>query len=159
MLELTGATRAQAIHWKNLGIIRADIQESTGTGVPNLYSFRNLIEIRVAVELVARFKVVHAPLAVLLQYVRDAMETKAEFVWFSRLDRNYLPPEAKKVLDSGGEIGVLALLERPPYCISGKREELWQEIMVGAQELGDLTGIVVDLGAVERHLRSKGATE
>ena len=48
VLSLTGASRSQLIHWTDVELIAA-YSETTGTGHHRRFSFRNLVEVRVAV--------------------------------------------------------------------------------------------------------------
>ena len=54
VLAHTGATRSQLIHWTNVGLVRAEVDETTGTGHHRAFSFANLAQVRVAVLLTGR---------------------------------------------------------------------------------------------------------
>lgn len=49
VLRLTGVSRRRLAYWLDQGIVGADVDEARGRGHVRLFSFRNLIEIRVAV--------------------------------------------------------------------------------------------------------------
>jgi DNA-binding transcriptional MerR regulator len=69
VLAHTGVTRSQLIHWTDRGLIAADVANAAGTGHHRVFSFRNLVEIRVAV-LLARYRMPIPSLASVMQVVR-----------------------------------------------------------------------------------------
>jgi DNA-binding transcriptional MerR regulator len=48
VLRITGVTRRRLSYWLDRGIITADVDEARGRGHVRLWSFRNLVEVRVA---------------------------------------------------------------------------------------------------------------
>lgn len=73
VLRLTGATRSQLIHWLNRGVIQASVQASPGTGVPNLFSFDDLVCLSVITDLVIAFSVPTSQVRILVPRLRDAL--------------------------------------------------------------------------------------
>lgn len=49
VLTHTGATRSQLIYWTAEGVIQPRIAETTGTGHHRVFSFQNLVDVRLAV--------------------------------------------------------------------------------------------------------------
>src|SRR5215510_3346543 len=54
VLTHTGATRSQLIYWTNEELITPDVEDTAGTGYHRAFSFRNLIQVRVATLLAPR---------------------------------------------------------------------------------------------------------
>ena len=54
MLAHTGATRSQLIYWTDAELITPDVTETAGTGHHRAFSFRNLIQVKIATLLAPR---------------------------------------------------------------------------------------------------------
>src|SRR5687767_1907675 len=48
LLKWTNATKTNLIHWSSIGLIKPDVEESTGRGHHNRYSSLNMIEVQLA---------------------------------------------------------------------------------------------------------------
>lgn len=143
VLRLTGATRAQLIHWTDRRLISASVQETTGTGSPRLFSYTDLLLIRSAVELVERFGLPIRKLNWAIQIIGFTLTTDHRILWLPRLPKGDSVPTdgcSFSSVESLGESLASARLARqsPEYFTAG---------------------IVVDIAAIDQALRSKGATE
>ena len=54
VLKHTGATRSQLIYWTHEALITPDIEDTAGTGHHRTFSFRNLVQVRIAALLASR---------------------------------------------------------------------------------------------------------
>jgi hypothetical protein len=138
IIALTGATRAQMIHWANLKVVVPSVQESAGTGVPRLYNFEDAVVVRVAVELTSRFKTPTSTLRWVAQAVRTVWTGQFRAIWITR-DRP--SGDSGKAFVSVREFG--AELVSPGF------EEVEH----------DAIGTLVNLDAVIRTLVANGAAE
>lgn len=71
VLRITGATKAQIVHWHGRGLIKPT-QESEGTGHKRLFDAQELVAIRGAVVLVNDFHLPLRALRVALEGIRTA---------------------------------------------------------------------------------------
>ena len=72
VLAATGATRSQLIHWTNVRLVTPDVTETTGPGHQRVFSFQNLVEVRVAVFL-AGYSISVRVMNFILRIVRRAL--------------------------------------------------------------------------------------
>lgn len=70
VLKLTTATRSNLIHWTNIGLIKADIDDSPGPGYPRRFSLLNLFEAELTAAVNRRFRVPVTVLAGVAQEFR-----------------------------------------------------------------------------------------
>jgi hypothetical protein len=140
--RLTGATRAQMIHWTTTKVVRAQTPRTEGTGHPRLFSGDELAAIRVAVELANQFKIPVSTLRLVLILVRNALRRQDELFWvtFVRVDPRH-----------------------PHKTMRGWSGTYWQFAphLLSSRSTGEdnmLTGLLVDLVAIRAELRQAGAT-
>ena len=122
VLAQTGATRSQLIYWTQVGLLRADVEETVGTGHPRTFSWRNLVQARIAVLLAQRGLSVSATTFV-LRAVKvskpggpapevvwiPARATTTHAVWMGSIPE--FAAELRRPMAGGGDAGIVIKLQ------------------------------------------------
>jgi|SRR5450759_3542032 len=108
--RITGLTRRQLEYWDDTDVIKPSIAESEGRGSPRLYSFRDLIELKVAARM--RRKLRPAQMRDLMQQL-EARGFKDPFVTVTFVETSggrqiaYIDPQYGPLSAHGREVGTV----------------------------------------------------
>ena len=125
VLTLTGTTRSQLIHWTDVELIAA-YGETTGTGHHRRFSFRNLVELRVAV-LLAGYGLPVRTMAFIIGQFRGHLNEAG-------------------VLDRDEVVWVPGNLEQISRIWTGSAQDLAAKI--GHRFFGDQAGLLIHVGGI-----------
>ena len=122
VLTHTGATRSQLIYWTDAELITPDVADTAGTGHHRAFSFRNLIQVKIATLLAARGLSVstigfilralrlspHASRYPEIAWIPTDATTTSNAVWTGSIAE--FPHELRHRMTGGGAIGIVIKL-------------------------------------------------
>jgi len=158
VIELSGATRSQLIHWTDKQLITASIQEATGRGGWRKFNEVDILLVMAAVELTRRFSFPLRPLKAALAAVNEAATAQCQVVFLSGVPS----AQPRRRTDSRD-----AAIEPSPSPVSGRNWEWMGSYLELAAQFQatpekrdpalrpNLTGIVVDVQSLRAELESR----